>query len=332
MKLPRLLRNTATLLILLPVLAAQAATPDWVQTPPQRPGFVFGVGAADLSLGYAEASEAAKLSARNEIASTLKLQVGSELTLNNVSDETGSRSTFNNNIRIRVPDIALSDIRIVESREVTEHNTLYSLAELDLNAAASRVAQEIRTLLADAPRTGVSGDLSSQLRQHYQSMLNELQYTSLLQQYRLLGGKQTFDDSAITQRAEQGAQFFEQLLIQLDARDELSTGIASNIAAELARRGLRTSASGDKASLQLQLQSSSRQMARNNAFYCNIKTNATLSTQGQTLSASSRSAKSVSGDSDLACQKAGEKVAALISRELMENFWKTLNSPQPKQN
>ena len=73
-------------------------------------------------------------------------------------------------------------------------------------------------------------------------------------------------------------------------------------------------------------------MARNNAFYCNIKTNATLSTQGQTLSASSRSAKSVSGDSDLACQKAGEKVAALISRELMENFWKTLNSPQPKQN
>jgi len=68
------------------------------------------------------------------IASTLKLQVGSELTLNNVSDETGSRSTFNNNIRIRVPDIALSDIRIVESREVTEHNTLYSLAELDLKA------------------------------------------------------------------------------------------------------------------------------------------------------------------------------------------------------
>ena len=30
MKLPRLLRNTATLLILLPVLAAQAATPDLV--------------------------------------------------------------------------------------------------------------------------------------------------------------------------------------------------------------------------------------------------------------------------------------------------------------
>ena len=317
-------------LALLLALAAQAA-PSWIQTPPQKAGYVYGVGAADLSLGHAQASEAAKLSARNEIASALKLQLGSELTLNNVSDALGSRSTFNNNIRIRVPDIALSDIRIVESREVGEHNTLYSLAELDLSAAAARVAAEIDALLQSQRAVSATADLPSQLRQHYQTLKNELRYGSLLQQYRLLSGPRSFDEQQLRHNAEQAAQFFEKLLIHIDSRDAVSPQVAGHLAAELASRGLRSSDTTAQSALQLSLQSRSRQMARNNAFYCNIKTQASLSTKHQTLSASSRSAKAVSGDSDLACQKAAEKVAVMISKELLENFWKTLDSPLPKQ-
>ena len=298
---------------------ALAAAPDWVNQPPQRKGFVFGVGAADLSLGHAAASEAAKLAARNEIASSLKLQIGSELTLNNISDESGSRSEFNNNIRIRVPDVALSDIRIIKTGEVAEHQSLYSLAELDLAKAAERVASEIRSLLAQTSPAIDSTSLATALRGHYRALERQLNFQSLLSQYRLLDGKQPFNDSALNNDAERALKFFDNLLIHIAPKDEDSKKVARNIASELAAKGLQGSESATQA-----------KMERNGAHFCRIKTDATLSANTQHLSAASRSAKAVSGDPEIACQKAAEKLSKVVAADIMNTFWNTLKSPSPK--
>lgn len=311
---------------------ALAAVPDWVSQPPQRQGFVFGVGAADLSLGHAAASEAAKLAARNEIASSLKLQIGSELTLNNISDESGSRSEFNNNIRIRVPDVALSDIRIIKTGEVSEHQSLYSLAELDLAKAAERVASEIRSLLAQASPTVDGASLATALRGHYRALERQLNFRSLLSQYRLLDGNQQFSDSALNNEAEQALQFFDNLLIHIAPKDEDSKKVARNIGSELAKYGLKGSESAKHAKLQLSINSQRRTMERNGAHFCRIKTDVTLSANTQHLSAASRSTKAVSGDADIACQKAAEKLSNVVAADIMSTFWNTLKSPSPKQN
>ncbi|WP_372877784.1 LPP20 family lipoprotein [Spongiibacter marinus] len=325
-------RKLAVASLLIACNTALAAAPDWVNQPPQRKGFVFGVGAADLSLGHAAASEAAKLAARNEIASSLKLQIGSELTLNNISDESGSRSEFNNNIRIRVPDVALSDIRIIKTGEVAEHQSLYSLAELDLAKAAGRVASEIRSLLAQTSPAIDSTSLATALRGHYRALERQLNFQSLLSQYRLLDGKQPFNDSALNNDAERALKFFDNLLIHIAPKDEDSKKVARNIASELAAKGLQGSESANQAKLQLSMNSQRRTMERNGAHFCRIKTDATLSANTQHLSAASRSAKAVSGDPEIACQKAAEKLSKVVAADIMNTFWDTLKSPSPKQN
>ena len=203
---------------------------------------------------------------------------------------------------------------------------------MDLTKAAARVAEEIDLLLTQPSATVNEQPLNRVLRGHYHALEQQLSYRSLLSQYRLLNGKQQFDDQQLNAEAQRALLFFDRLLIHIAPQDNDSEKVARNITAELASYGLRSSDRQENTTLQLSMHSQRRTIKRNDAYYCRIKIDAALSANKHNLSATSHSTKAVSGDLEIACQKAAAKLSALVAKDIMNTFWITLKSPSPQKN
>lgn len=327
----KLLFGIILLSLLSNVLVADTALPGWVADPPSKPGFRYGIGSASLDLGYTEALEIAKTDAKNDLASTLKINIGSTIKLENTADSSGTSSSFKSNVRIKVPDIALTDLRIIEVREVASRGTLFALAELDISAIASRVAASIQELLtAELQRESPSAKGAAELRHNFHVLRTQLQVAALKDQLALLNATANIDTSGLDSLIQTATTFFDGLTIAINQK-EISSAGRDVLAEGLTQSGFKLSNTQNDAYISVTLAEKNRTRNANEAFYCNSSVTLKMSSYGQLLSTAVQKSKGVSGDQDIACEKAVTTATQAALTKLLRGFWDALENPTPNQ-
>ncbi|MFG1491745.1 LPP20 family lipoprotein, partial [Oceanospirillum sp. HFRX-1_2] len=122
----------------------ESGMPDWVNTLPERSGYVYGVGSADNTGSESNAIENSKERARADLIRQMQVQISSEFTSETQLQMTGGKTTgfveqVNDKVRSRIPEIELPGLSWSDSWGNPETKTHYTLAELNRRAAEARL-------------------------------------------------------------------------------------------------------------------------------------------------------------------------------------------------
>jgi hypothetical protein len=133
--------------------------PDWVTQPPSRAGMAYGVGSAEVFADPASALNRARDKARAEMVKALRVQVqGSTQTSTKRTVEDGESTVTRSlvqNVKNSIPEVELSNVRILRTHVDESDDMAYALAALDREAEADSLAQRVAKL--DEDLKGIAG-------------------------------------------------------------------------------------------------------------------------------------------------------------------------------
>lgn len=129
----------------------ESGMPDWVNSLPERSGYVYGVGSADNTGSEANAAESARERARADLIRQMQVTVSSEFTRETRLKMAGEETTefveqVNDKVRSRIPQVELPGLSWTERWVNPATGTHYALAELNRRAAEARLAEQLTTL------------------------------------------------------------------------------------------------------------------------------------------------------------------------------------------
>jgi len=217
--------------------------PLWVTQLPERTGYEYGVGSADLSGREAEAIELARERARADLVRQIQVAVSSELASHSeLTMENGQNSRFveqiNEKIRSRVPEVELPGISWQAQWQDPDSGTFYVLAHLNRWAVEQQLSERLSVLdleleEANLPR---QGSRLQRVRQALPVLELFAQRDKLLQQLSFLAesGLSRYQLSAeLKQLRDELNQLISALQIALVPEDRqarlLSTGLSEGL-------------------------------------------------------------------------------------------------------
>lgn len=299
-------------------------TPDWVNSPPQRSGFAYGIGSGDFWGDKADAARRAGDAARVDLVSQLRVTVSGDFS-STVQERkaTGKHTelvqTVQNTIRSKVPAVELDEVKVTET--FFENKFAYALAELDRVKAASRLRAQIAdleeqvTAIDNKPRSGTS---LQQLRVLLPALKLFAQRERLADQLALVGTQRQkpalSDELQIIQ--DNIYDLFNQLQVRISMTDIGAQEIAAGVMEALTEQGMRINDRGDY-DLLIQVSATLRPVEKNGSHFVFADSRVTIKdADDRTLSTFSKQAKGVSGYPDLAKAKAERSVANVLASEL----------------
>ncbi len=299
-------------------------TPDWVNNPPQRNGFAYGVGSGDLWGDKADAIRRAGDAARVNLVSQLRVTISGNFS-STVQERkaTGKQTelvqTVQNTIRSQVPAVELDEVKVTET--FFEKKFVYALAELDRVKAASRIRGQISDLetqvitIDNKPRSGSS---LQQLRVVLPALKLFAQRDRLADQLALVGTqrkKPALSDELQQIQANIYA-LFNQLQVRIVMTDAGAEDIAAGVVEALTEQGMRINDQGYY-DLMIQVSATLLPVEKNGSHFVFADSRVTIKdTDDRILSTFSKRAKGASGYPDLAKAKAERSVANMLANEL----------------
>jgi len=299
-------------------------TPDWVNNPPQRNGFAYGVGSGDLWGDKADAVRRAGDAARVNLISQLRVTVSGDFS-STVQERkaTGKQTelvqTVQNTIRSQVPAVELDEVKVTET--FFEKKYVYALAELNRVTAASRIRGQISDLeeqvrsIDQKPRSGTS---LQKLRILLPALKLYAQRDRLADQLALVGTqrqKPALSDELQKIQANIYA-LFNQLQVRISMKDAGAQDIAGGVIEALTEQGMRISDQGSY-DLMIEVSATLRPVEKNGSHFVFADSRVTIKDADQrTLSSFSKQAKGASGYPALAKAKAEKSVANMLANEL----------------
>jgi len=299
-------------------------TPDWVNNPPQRNGFAYGVGSGDLWGDKADAVRRAGDAARVNLVSQLRVTVSGDFS-STVQERkaTGKQTelvqTVQNTIRSQVPAVELDEVKVTET--FFEKKFVYALAELNRVKAASRIRGQISDLevqvqsIDQKPRSGTS---LQKLRVLLPALKLYAQRDRLADQLALVGTqrqKPALSDELQKIQANIYA-LFNQLQVRISMTDAGAQDIAGGVIEALTEQGMRISDHGSY-DLMIEVSAILRPVEKNGSHFVFADSRVTIKDADQrTLSSFSKQAKGASGYPALAKAKAERSVANMLANEL----------------
>lgn len=298
--------------------------PDWINNPPQRNGFAYGVGSGDLWGDKADAVRRAGDAARVNLVSQLRVTVSGDFS-STVQERkaTGKQTelvqTVQNTIRSQVPAVELDEVKVTET--YFEKKFAYALAELDRVKAASRIRGQISDLevqihsIDQKPRSGTN---LQQLRILLPALKLYAQRNRLADQLALVGTSR--QKPALSEELQQIQSniyaLFNQLQVRISMTDAGAKDIASGVIEALTEQGMRINDQGAY-DLMIQVSATLRPVEKNGSHFVFADSRVTIKDSNQrTLSTFSKQAKGASGYPDLAKAKAEKSVANMLANEL----------------
>jgi hypothetical protein len=299
-------------------------TPDWVNNPPQRTGFAYGVGSGDLWADKADAARRAGDAARVNLVSQLRVTVSGDFS-SSVQERkaTGKQTelvqTVQNTIRSKVPAVELDEVKVTET--FFENKFAYALAELDRVKAASRLRGQIAgleeqvTVIGNKPRSGTS---LQKLRVLLPALKLFAKRDRLADQLALVGTKR--QKPALTENLQQIQSniyaLFDQLKVRISMSGAGAKDIAAGVVEALTEQGMRINNQGYY-DLMIQVSATLRPVEKNGSHFVFADSRVTIKdADDRVLSTFSKQAKGVSGYPDLAKVKAERGVAKVLAAEL----------------
>lgn len=299
-------------------------TPDWVNNPPQRQGFAYGVGSGDLWGDKADAARRAGDAARVNLVSQLRVTVSGDFS-SRVQERkaTGKQTelvqTVQNTIRSQVPRVELDEVKVTDT--FFEKKFAYALAELDRVKAASRLRRQISDLeeqirtLDQKPRSGTS---LQQLRVVLPALKLFAERDRFADQLALVGTQRIKPSLAedLQQIESKIYALFNQLQVRIRMSDAGAQEIAAGVVEALTEQGVRISDEGSY-DLMIEVAATLRPVEKNGSHFVFADSRVTIKdADKRTLSTFSKQAKGASGYPDLAKAKAERSVANMLANEL----------------
>lgn len=299
-------------------------TPDWINNPPQRKGFAYGVGSGDLWGDKADAVRRAGDAARVNLVSQLRVTISGDSSTDiqerkATGKETELVQTMRNTIRSSVPAVELDEVKITESH--VEGKYAYALAALDRQQAASRIRGQISDIedeivaINNRPR---QGNTLEQVRVLLPALQLFAQRDRLADQYAFVSmqrKKPTLnEDLAAVQR--QIYSLFDTLEVRIAMTDSGAQEIAAGVIEALTEQGMRITDQGSY-DLMVEVSAKLRPLEKDGLHYVFADSRVTIKdSNSRTLSTFSRQAKGASGHVELAKAKAEKSVASMLAAEL----------------
>jgi hypothetical protein len=314
---------------------ADSSLPVWVVSPPSSPGMAYGVGSIEVLADPASALKRAAELARLDLVSQLRVTISGESSqdtseFRTTGEETRVQQTLRQVARSQVPAVELDEVQIRDSDVVNGY--AYALAELDRNAAASRLKSAIRDIEEQLQQyrvlaeTGTGSPVLKRLRDLLPAVKLFAQREAIAEKLALVSSSHRAPLlSAEDQRLQQ--QIFDligQVRVVLVSEDAGAKAIAGNVLESLTRQGLKVSAAGD-ADLVFELGVENDSKVQQGTYYAFMNTRIIIRDHsGRALSSLSAQARGVSGIENIARQKAAEAVANQLSDELAKTLTERL--------
>lgn len=303
---------------------ASLDTPDWVNNPPQRTGFAYGIGSGDLWDDKADAAKRAGDAARVNLVSQLRVTVTGDFSSRVQERKTTGKQTelvrtVQNTIRSKVPTVELDEVKVTET--FFENKFAYALAELDRVKAASRLRAQIVDLEEQVVTVNAkprSGTTLQKLRVVLPALTLFAQRDRLADQLALVGTqrqKPALSDEL--QRIESDIYtLFNQLQVRISMTDAGAQEIAAGVIEALTEQGVRINDRGIY-DLMIQVSATLRPVEKNGTHFVFADSRVTIKdANDRILSTFSKQAKGASGYASLAKVKAEKSVARLLANEL----------------
>lgn len=299
-------------------------TPDWINNPPQKSGFAYGVGSADLWGDKADAARRAGDSARVNLVSQLRVTISGDFSSTVQERKATGKQTelvqnVQNTIRSQVPAVELDEVRITDT--FFEKKFAYALAELDRVKAASRIKDQIADLeqqVVDISNKPRSGTTLQQLRVVLPALPMLAKRDRLAEQLALVSTqriKPVLSDEL--QQIEQGIYaLFNQLQVRISMTNPGAQEIAAGVVEALTEQGIRISESGSY-DLMISVSANLRPVENKGSYFVFADSRVTIKdSDRRILSSFSKQAKGTSGYPELAKAKAERSVANMLANEL----------------
>lgn len=313
--------------------------PGWVIDPPRKPGYVYGVGSAQLRGDKAKALQQASDFARVELIKKLRVSIRGRTSSRVELLEKDGRSHLTRKVvqaaESSIEDTELPGIDIVESLAAPSEQRVYALAELNSQQAAADCRQKIARL-DDRLQPFRSKALQGDTLQKAQALLPALR---LLQKRRRLVRKlQLLDPSAglpeLTSSQEHLLERIVTLLDTLKIGIAHGKGSANPIEASLRKAlidaGFKVSLTG-QTDLLLQYSVDLQISERKGIFFVTASAAATLlNRQKDVLGEFQDRSKGAARDEGLARSRALDDLAESLGKSIGQDLYVSLTHRQSR--
>ncbi|MCY0964932.1 hypothetical protein [Parathalassolituus penaei] len=314
---------------------ANLTTPIWVTNPPVQEGMAYGVGSIEALGDETAAVRRAGELARLDLVSQLRVTVsGSVLQDSSEYRSSGEETRVQQSMRLlarsQVPEVELDELRIADSDVYNGY--AYALAELDRDAAASRMRRgiaeideqlEAYRLLADS---GVSGPVLERLRELLPAVQLFAKRDAIAAKMALVSRDHHAPaaDTDLVLLQQRIYDLIGEVRVVLVCRDNGARAVESSVLEALTRQGMKVASSGS-GDLFFELDVESDSQLTQGSYYAFLNTRIIIrDNNGRALSSLSVRARGVSGIESVARQKAAEAVANRLGDELAKTLTERL--------
>ena len=341
-------RQSAIMLMLLAAIAVLAGCsstsgrqagepPIWVDQLPQRAGYVYGVGSADITGSESDAKENAKERARADLIRQMQVMISSDFTRETQLQMVGGATSrfveqVNDTLRSQIPDVELPDLRWTDSWVNPETSTHYALAELNRRAAEAKLAEQLSSLdleLLDQsiPLTKATDGIAvrhiDQVREAIPVLAMFAKRDKIVRQLQFVAesdfARFKLDHDLVGLRKKLNA-LIGTLTITLSPSNAAAKSLDGTIAEEMTKLGLRLSTAGDvDADLRLTYTLGIHRKDVNRTHYVFARATVQIrDSDNRIIGAFDREAKGVSGLEHRAEHLAVRRLGSILASEIID--------------
>lgn len=316
-----------------PRLALASIQPNWVNNPPRRSGYAYGVASSEVYGSQAKALETAKDKAKADLLASIRVEISSSTDYSKnatlvYQGEARLQEALNQKISSKIPAIELKGLKVTETWVNELGKEVWALAELDTRAAAEQLLLELAQLEDRIIKRGTLPKAIKLDRVRYvKPSLQELaERRQLLNQLTFLGAA-TQVDAARKQAVEEVeveiAKLLASLGIQLQATTSEAQALQPKLAGALTNLGFNLVTNQPDLRLVMQLKTS--KVERAGLIYVDASASSQINTaENRTLHVINAAARVVSSESSVANNKAVTELAEKIADSLIESLYQNL--------
>ena len=318
--------------------------PSWINTLPERSGYVYGVGSADNTGSEATAVETARARARADLIRQIQVQISSEFTSETQLQMTRGNTTgfveqVNDKVRSRIPEIELPELRWSDSWVNPETKTHYALAELNRRAAETKLAEQLTVIDLELeekklPATETpEGDPISRIDQVREAMPILLLFAKrdkLVHQLNFVaqsGFNRFLPHEDLVELRRNLNSLISSLKITLSPQNEQDQALDTALAEAMSQLGLRLTTSDEAdADLRLTYSLTLNRKEVNRTYYVFARSQVQIrDSQNHIMGAFDREAKGVSGMPERAENLAAKQLGSILAKEVIDALFITKN-------
>lgn len=313
--------------------ASASIQPEWVNNPPRRAGYAYGVASSEVYGSEARALESARDKAKADLLAGIRVEISSSTdysksaTMEFQGDMT-LQENLNQKISSKTKAVELSGIKVTETWVDNTAKQAWALAELDTNSAVRQLLQELAQLEERLIKRGTLPGSNKLDRVRYlKPSLQELvERRQLLEQLAFLGAA-TQVDAARRQAVEklelEVAQLLASLGIQLQTTSSEAAALLPVLASALTDLGFNLV--NNQPDLRFVMQLKSSKVERNGLVYVDAIANGQINTaENRTLHSINEKTRTVSSEASVASNKAVQELAEKLANSLIESLYQNL--------